>query len=107
MVPTKTTPTQIISEHKVYLTRLKSTFIQECEQITNEAKQKLTFISESDLTSRQKIFADQQMALNNLLAQLTGEISKANRTLLKTLEKTAREEETTKLHQMDQLIHNL
>lgn len=107
MTLTKTGHAEIIEEHKVFLIQLKTKFIKECEQITNEAKQKLSLISESDLTSRQKVFSDQQTALNNLLAQLTGEISRADRKLLKNLEKVAREEETIRLQQMAQLIHNL
>lgn len=98
---------KIIEDHKLFLAQLKEKFIQDCDRITEQAKKKLALTPEEDLKIRQRIFTDQQLALSGVLAQLTGEINRADQKLLKSLEEVDVEAESEKLTQMDQLINNL
>lgn len=95
----------LFKNHKLLLAQLKEKFIQDCDNITTEAKRKLELTTNKQ--SRQKIFIAQQNALNQRLNELMQALNKAEHDFLKELEKKQSMEEAERLININELINNI
>lgn len=88
--------TQTINEQREYLAELQKAFNARCDEITAQAKQKLTELAEDSLEERKKVFEEQKKLLDEALNDLKNNINISGGKTRKRLEEihAQREEKT-------------
>ena len=80
-------------QHKEKLAILREAFDAERKRITEATKEEVARYPESATDKRAAILAEEQKALDKILAELSTEINKANHEFLATLEKLEKDKD--------------
>lgn len=84
-------------KHKEKLATLREAFDAERKRITEATKKELARYPESATDKRAAILAEEQKALDKILAELSAEINKANHEFLTTLEELEKDRDEKEL----------
>lgn len=96
--------TQTINEQRVHLAQLQEAFNKLCDEITSQAKQKLTTIPEDALEERKKIFEEQKNKLEEALNKLRRDIATSGNQTRRKLEELHTQRETQTIDALEKQI---